>query len=517
MVNDGITIEAGDPLPAVRDFLMDDYTVERTTGWTEELNSMPGKHAITFTIEGEQYVTFLTVTDTKAPTAEVRTLFLKPGSMPKPEDFLERIFDGSSVTVSYRTEPDAASREFQTIGLRLTDAAGNSTDLDAGLLFTDIQPVTVEARQTPLTIADFSYDHADAALLTSFAPNRLGTFSVHVTVNGEEELAIVKVQDTIPPELSAKNKRLYVNHPVATEQLYERLYDGTAAVVTASDIDWSAEGEQTVTLTATDEAGNKTTRTISLTLMRDTVSPVIYGVQNRTVYAGEPVAYLSEVFALDALDGSCEVKVDASAVDPNTPGSYPVVYTAQDLSRNVASASCMFTFVSATVTEEDLHLAAKEIVEQVTTDDMTTTERLKAIYDYVYERITYNGRSDKTDWRKEAMNGFRLGTGDCFTYYSALRALLDETDIPYMSVTRKGGATRHYWLIVNVGTGWYHLDANHSNRSQWRCFMWTDEQCASPVGFWNYERSIYPEIATTTFDTDAVIAKERAEQAKSKD
>ena len=92
--------------------------------------------------------------------------------------------------------------------------------------------------------------------------------------------------------------------------------------------------------------------------------------------------------------------------------------------------------------------------------------------------MQYNGYSDKSDWRKEAVNGLQRGVGDCFTYYATLRALLDETDIPYMSVTRKGGATRHYWLLVNVGTGWYHLDANNNTVAHWRCFMWTNAQCA---------------------------------------
>ena len=77
-----------------------------------------------------------------------------------------------------------------------------------------------------------------------------------------------------------------------------------------------------------------------------------------------------------------------------------------------------------------------------------------------------------------------------------------------MSVTRKGGATRHFWLIVNVGTGWYHLDANHSRAVSYRCFMWTNQQCKILPPFWRFEESIYPEIATELFNTEEVIQKE---------
>ena len=138
------------------------------------------------------------------------------------------------------------------------------------------------------------------------------------------------------------------------------------------------------------------------------------------------------------------------------------------------------------------------------------TQKLVAVYDYVYDHVRYTGYSNKNDWRKEAMRGFTKGTGDCFTFYATLRALLDEIEVPYMSVTRKGGYTRHFWVIVNVGTGWYHLDANHNHTAHWRCFMWTNKQCSSPAGFWNYERSVFPDIATEPFDVNAVIAAEKA-------
>ena len=88
-------------------------------------------------------------------------------------------------------------------------------------------------------------------------------------------------------------------------------------------------------------------------------------------------------------------------------------------------------------------------------------------------------------------------------------------DIEYMSVTRKGGATRHFWLLVNVGTGWYHLDANHNATAHWECFMWTNAQCASPAGFWTFDQSLYPAVATEPFVASAVIAAEKAERNES--
>jgi len=140
---------------------------------------------------------------------------------------------------------------------------------------------------------------------------------------------------------------------------------------------------------------------------------------------------------------------------------------------------------------------------------MVTVEKLKAVFDYVRGRIHYTGVSNKTDWRREAIRGNEEGKGDCFTVYCLGRALLDELKIPYMSVTRKGGATHHYWLIVNIGTGWYHFDPLKTRVHNYSCFMWTTKQCLAKPYFWRFYEENYPPIATELFDYDAVVQLER--------
>lgn len=510
VTNGGVTVEAGDEAPAARDFLMDDYTVSAIDGLDETALHTPGTHTVWFTIDGQDYPGTLNVTDTRAPEAETQTLFVAPGTPVAPEDFLMAVRDGSAVTATFLNEPDPDDRAFQHIGIRLTDLAGNTTDVTAGLLFTEVQPVTVEARNTPLTVADcLPGREADAVLTQTFVPDRVGTYSLFVLVNGEQELAIVHVVDSTAPALAVRDRTLYLHHPVSVGELVDSVTDVSETTLSVSEIDWNRAGAQEVTVTAEDAYGNRSEATFTLTLVSDGEPPVLYGVRDRIQYVGEPVAYLAEVFAVDALDGPVEVTVDASRVHSNDTGFYPVTYTATDSDGNTATATCRFTFVRTAVSAEELHALAAEVVDAVTTPQMTRTEKLAALYDYVYSHVRYNGVSDKNDWRKEAANGIRLGLGDCFTFYATLRALLDETDIQYMSVTRKGGASRHFWLLVNVGTGWYHLDANNNAFANWRCFMWTNEQCAYPPGFWNFEQSVYPAVATEPFSAEAVIAMEK--------
>ena len=160
------------------------------------------------------------------------------------------------------------------------------------------------------------------------------------------------------------------------------------------------------------------------------------------------------------------------------------------------------------MTDEQVREAARQVLEKITTPDMVTAEKLRAVFDYLQKHMRFSWSSDKNDWRKEALRAFTYGVGDCFTFYSATRALLDELGIPYLSVTRKSNTSRHYWVMVNIGTGWYHFDTN--NYYQWnRCFMWTNEQCAISSYFWKYHEENYPPIATEPFDYDAVIEMER--------
>lgn len=513
VVNEDVAIEAGSKALAPSAFLYGPYRIEEQTEITEQMLHTPGTYPIGFTIDGVRYESRLTVTDTVAPEAVTKTVIKKPGESVTPEDFLESVTDETAVTATFLTVPDDTLRTIQSIAIRLTDLGGNTTDVSAEILFSHAQPTVIEARNTPLAIeecVDVSA-YEEAVFQKAFVPNRVGVFAVALLLDGAPELALVEVRDTVPPVIEAKDTVWYTNHPVDPATFCTRLDDVTKTTVeTAEAIDWTKEGAQRITLIAVDEGGNTARTAITLTLQRDTEPPVLYGVTDRICYVGEPVAYLSEVFAFDALDGKTEVRVDAQKVNSGKAGKYPVTYTATDADGNSTTASCTFRFVRATVTDEEVAALAEQVMQKIATKDMTRTETLEAIFNYVRGHVRFVNSSDKTDWRKEAVRGIRNGTGDCFTFYAVTRALLDQTDIDYMSLTRKGGSTRHYWVIVNVGTGWYHLDPTIASDHRHRCFMWTNAQCKIKAYFWRYEESLYPPIATEPFQKDKVIEMERA-------
>ena len=135
---------------------------------------------------------------------------------------------------------------------------------------------------------------------------------------------------------------------------------------------------------------------------------------------------------------------------------------------------------------------------------MTQGQKAYAIYRYIYDTYTFkNNSSNKRDWKYEAWRGLTTRRGDCFTYCAAAKILLEKIGAKAMFVTRNH-AFRHYWLMVDVGTGWYHFDPLNSGPSRkFQCFMLTTGQVLDLYPFfWKYDHMIYPDTPETPFVKD---------------
>ena len=505
---EALSLEAGEPVPEADAFLLDGVEAECKTTLSESMSHHVGTYPVRFLLpNGQTAETVLTVSDTIPPAGEGTFLWIRPEDPLLPEQLVERAFDETTLQYAFVNEPDRTLMEVQSVTVRMTDEGGNTTDVVSSLAISRIAPTTVELSDEPLSESIFG--EANIELIEPFTPNAAGLYTVLVTVNGEADYVLITVVDTTPPTIEQRtDTTLYTLHPVAAEAVFSAADLSPVTVSWIGEPDWTAAGEQMVRALAVDRYGNAAEAEGTISLQQDTEPPVLYGVVNRTAYVGEPIAYLKEVYAEDAVDGRVTVTVE-SEVDPDQTGTYTVVYTAEDLSGNSVSAKCKFKLVNATVSEEEVRTLAKEVLKEILTDDMVTAEKLLAVFNYVRGHVNYTGTSDKTDWRKEAVRGFKTGKGDCFTVYAVTRALLDELDVPYMSVTRKSSKTQHFWVIVNIGTGWYHYDPLVAGHHKHRCFMWTNRQCQVKPYFWRFEKSLYPEIATEPFDYDKVVEMER--------
>lgn len=247
----------------------------------------------------------------------------------------------------------------------------------------------------------------------------------------------------------------------------------------------------------------------------DTNPPEIFGVQDKECILGQAIVYFGGVSAVDDIDGEVPVTVD-SEVDMHTVGSYKVVYKAIDSSGNEALAECTFSVVEPESSEQVIHEFASKVIEEIITDDMLDVEKAKAIFDYVHKNMKYgNGTNNNyEDWRKAAYQAFTTHTGDCYNIWAITKALLDETDIEYLDVERVKTArrkTRHYWCMVNLGTGWYVFDPTYTPKHKAYAFMWNEAQCKKFPLYWNYDKTVLPELATERFDYQKEFDRGKAE------
>lgn len=206
----------------------------------------------------------------------------------------------------------------------------------------------------------------------------------------------------------------------------------------------------------------------------DTQAPVISGTRDLEVEQGGTVSYREGVTVTDDVDAVVQLQIDASQVNLAEPGLYTVIYSATDSSGNRTEISVQVTVIQVeepvesqpaepvmpeVVTQEMVDELCDQILAGIVNDSMSLRQKAYKVYWYVYKNIKYTGSSDKSDWLRGAYSGFLYGRGDCFNYFACAKALLSRLGIPTVDLERVGGTSRHYWLLVNLGEGWYHFDA----------------------------------------------------------
>ncbi len=273
--------------------------------------------------------------------------------------------------------------------------------------------------------------------------------------------------------------------------------------------DLSVIGDYDITFYVEDASGNRTKDIQSiLTVIEDRTAPQFENVPELSAFVGEAIAYKKGLVVTDDCGGEIEVTVDSSAVNPNAAGDYLVRYTATDASGNASQAQTVIHIYEKAITEAQLYAQIDAVIATIIKGGMTKEQQLRAVYGYVYNRISYIPDSDKSDWVRAAYDAlFVTGAGDCFNYYAATMAFCNRLGIEYRKIQRTPGAAEgtHYWIMVNIGTAeaprWYHFDCTHIAIYGHSSCLLTDRQIRAfnrlRAGFYAYDASAYPASDST--------------------
>lgn len=463
-------------------------------------------HAIA-SANGADYLVILDVTDTLAPDYTAVSHDILLGQTLSREDFVTDIRDASEYTVSYVTDPDFDKPGHQTVKLLLKDEHGNETTAVSHLNIHKLEsPLVIEAgtsaRSLGYIISNLlGTDDPLPRVTESFEPEHLPLGTHKAELIGEYSVIPIDIviEDTTPPKVTLRRLTVYAgNAPKVTDFLVECSDESGVHFKFKEEPDVTRTGNFIITVIATDSAGNSAEFNTSLKVTRDDVPPTFYGISDIEAYEGDTVSYRSGVYAIDDRDGKVNVKVDASNVNTNVPGTYFVTYSAQDSDGNTAKATASVKINPITIGAA--YALADEILAQIIKDGMTDTEKARAIYDWSTANIRYSTLTSNLMgyYAKASYSGFSKRYGNCYTYYAVTSVLLTRAGITNIQIQRNSVSDPHYWNLVNIGDAWYHLDTcPQPPPHKLEVFLLTDSQVRAfsknkVANYYNFNADNYP-------------------------
>lgn len=300
---------------------------------------------------------------------------------------------------------------------------------------------------------------------------------------------VLHVQDTTAPEvtLAKDSVEMYTTAEAPTvADLIESINDVTNCTVDFKEpYDFTTQGEFDIEVVVTDTSGNQTIGTIPCKVIDDVTPPEIKGVEPLTIAQGDSVSYKKNIEVVDDHDDEPTLEVDSSGVNVDKRGTYSVTYIATDAAGNVSKKTTSVKIVSAKITaatEETVNEMADNILADIITDGMSQLQKARAVFDWVVNNITYSETAGIDDVLSAAYKGMYYHVGDCTVKQKTAEVMLNRLGIKNMEIEKIRDTRGHYWLLIDVGEGWYHYDPNLQLDGT-LIFYWHD------ADLWNYSNA----------------------------
>jgi transglutaminase/protease-like cytokinesis protein 3 len=233
----------------------------------------------------------------------------------------------------------------------------------------------------------------------------------------------------------------------------------------------------------TDASGNETELTTQVVVVNDLTPPQITLLAPLYVELNEPSPdYWAYTEITDAKSGLDTTAIDDSGVVLDQLGTSVVLLKATDKDGNqtiverpvvVAAKATVLTMNGmADPLNQKASDYAKEVYADLVTASMTDRQKLRAIYDFLLDEMSY--RTDNSnDYNIDSNNkideyakfAFENMVGNCFYYASMAAELIQEGGFEVTLIKGEGYSQTepdhfllHYWLIVRVDGKLYHFD-----------------------------------------------------------
>lgn len=341
--------------------------------------------------------------------------------------------------------------------------------------------------------------------ISAIDTKKAASHTIVIKVGDREYESQLHIRDTKAPTAEAVELQTKLGILPKAEEFVTNIQDCSSVLVSYKTVpDVSVGGEKEVVIVLKDSYGNSTEVVSKVTVITDEEPPVITGAKDIEIFLGGTVSYRTGITVTDNEDPNPTLTIDNSKVNLDEIGEYEVTYTATDATGNSSSVTITLTIKKKPadyVDEETVLDMAKHILEDITNDSMSKSEVAFAIYKWTWSNITYTDSSDKSSWVKGAYQAFKNRRGDCFNYFAAAKALYMAAGIDNVDVEKSDTShSRHYWSLINLGDGWYHVDCTPRKGSDDKFFMVTDEELEAYSKKHSnshiFDKNAYPERAT---------------------
>ena len=297
------------------------------------------------------YFALITVADTVAPVAKLASFDTVVGQAIDEADIIVSIDDYSEVTYEFLKRADYNKPGEYQIAVRFTDAPGNTSEYTSVIRVHDIETdVTIEINSSDEELYNHIFkDSWSRDKLTFVSENViaglvLGEYSLSLSGEYSSIPIYCNIVDTTPPDFTVSAQSYPVGVTPNAADFVVSCTDATKVTYAFAQAPKnSADGTFPVVITATDTSGNTAQQETRITFFYDLTPPVISGWYDVSLKYGQSYNFAYGVTAYDSVWGDVKVKTDASAVDPWTPGTYTVTYTATDGSGNTATQTITVT------------------------------------------------------------------------------------------------------------------------------------------------------------------------------
>jgi hypothetical protein len=374
------------------------------------------------------------------------------------------------------------------------------------------ESVTLEAGSREIPLAQFPKEGKEVGLVTDISGidlNQPGDHTLQFAYKEKYYDSCLKIVDTTPPVGEPVAHTIYNDETLTPDAFVTDIRDVTQTTVTFGKTpDFTAVGDQKVSLLLTDTSGNVGTVEAVLTVIADTTFPQFSPMEDLKVNIGQAVSYRKNVTATDDRDGHVSYTVDSSGVNLEKEGTYLIRYEATDASGNTTAVERnLIVSASLVINQELVEETADVLLAKILEEDMSAHDKIYTIFYYTRKNVSYTPSSEKDYWAA-AYNAMTKQKGDCFNYFAMAKVLLDRCGIDNLPVERYKAKSSHYWLLVNIGTGWYHYDPSPQGlENPFRCFMKTNAEVKAYAksrndgrsDYYQFDESKYPELATEKY------------------